>query len=1152
MDELIQALLLIFNEVQAVNSVFASASLPISVNAQGTFLNQIYMGMFRPDAQGLPRWAGNLKQYQFGIDDTDKQNVQLFMADSTGAKAISRAGTGFISPNAISFWTKIDKTTLPDNIDPTGSSGTSGGFWINKPQGVSNGFDSSDGEVVEKGGVGQQIRLANLQKGYTGSPGTSDNPRTLYTCTGTCAAGSSLSATPFDITNNDVTDAALGTTLPGVQISSLTRNSTTATATLVSPGMSPALTAGQSVTVAGSAYPEFNGNFSAGSPTATSFTYTITTSPPSTATGTGYTATVPSSPLHITSLSRSGTTVTANVPGHNFAAGQSVTISGASGSEYNGTFTVATSSPPNSFTYTISDGPTAPGGGGTARVGAGALMTIQPSNANGIQRVAGSTTVTVTLSSKHSYSTGNTVTIANAAPTQYNGSWTITALGNKCPGGTQNFSFCFNIGSTTPATPDVTVGMKADAVASVASITSLTRTTSTCTGGTPSRQATVTATTSANHNFAPGQMVTIGATSLGPNETAYTGTYQLVTASGTTFTYKIDTSPACSESGNSSLTASTFGVDRASLIKWVRGKDSFGDEPSPGSGITIRPSIHGDVLHSRPAVIDYPNKGVVVFYGSNDGTFRAINGNKTGNIDGVAPGNELWSFIPEEFFTKLQRLYFNSPIVKLPSTPDGITPTPIAKDYFFDGSTGVYQNVADSKAYIFLTARRGGAVIYGLDVSDPSTPKLLWKHTNADTGFSELGETWSQPRVALIKGYSTTKPVIIFGAGYDSAEDAEPQPDAASRTKGRGIFILDAETGNIVWQAGPGGSSQSCTMGASVCQLQDMTYAIPSDVTLVDRNFDGYIDRLYVPDLGGNIWRVDLEPGPTSSDNTPDKWLATHFASLGGSGSTKRKMFFPPDFVPTKNFDAIMVPTGDREHPLYVDPTLPANSNATIQIINRFYMLKDLRTGMNACDPGCLPVITDSTSSTADDKPANLFNATPKLPATLPSSTPSTPADTYDGSGDGFYITLRNLKVHTDNSTDPPTISYGPELEYGEKAVNAPTTIGGNTFFGTNTPLAPDSSVCQANLGTARGYSVNIVTGASKFVEFAGGGLPPSPVAGVFQDDNGKKYLFCIGCGNPDPTCTGPDCTSPLGGIKPPIPITPVRSRVYWYRDHDK
>ncbi len=46
--QLVQSLLNIFKSIQAANSVFASASLPISVNAQGTFRNQVYVGSSGP------------------------------------------------------------------------------------------------------------------------------------------------------------------------------------------------------------------------------------------------------------------------------------------------------------------------------------------------------------------------------------------------------------------------------------------------------------------------------------------------------------------------------------------------------------------------------------------------------------------------------------------------------------------------------------------------------------------------------------------------------------------------------------------------------------------------------------------------------------------------------------------------------------------------------------------------------------------------------------------------------------------------------------------------------------------------------------------------------------------------------------------------
>ena len=42
---------------RAVNSVFASSSLPISSNTQGTYQNQVFIGMFRPDARRQPALA---------------------------------------------------------------------------------------------------------------------------------------------------------------------------------------------------------------------------------------------------------------------------------------------------------------------------------------------------------------------------------------------------------------------------------------------------------------------------------------------------------------------------------------------------------------------------------------------------------------------------------------------------------------------------------------------------------------------------------------------------------------------------------------------------------------------------------------------------------------------------------------------------------------------------------------------------------------------------------------------------------------------------------------------------------------------------------------------------------------------------------------
>ena len=163
LKELIDAFRDIFTQIASVNSVFASASLPVSVNTQGTYLNQVFIGMFRPDGSARPRWAGNLKQYKFAVGGT-APNQFLYLADADGRAAVDTANTGFIQSCARSYWT-TDTTTDPSNP-------ALGGYWDRVPEAqtppsVACSFfpnssvysDSPDGNIVEKGAVGEKLRL---------------------------------------------------------------------------------------------------------------------------------------------------------------------------------------------------------------------------------------------------------------------------------------------------------------------------------------------------------------------------------------------------------------------------------------------------------------------------------------------------------------------------------------------------------------------------------------------------------------------------------------------------------------------------------------------------------------------------------------------------------------------------------------------------------------------------------------------------------------------------------------------------------------------------------------------------------------------------------------------------------------------------------
>src|SRR5205823_12143353 len=140
-------------------------------------------------------------------------------------------------------------------------------------------------------------------------------------------------------------------------------------------------------------------------------------------------------------------------------------------------------------------------------------------------------------------------------------------------------------------------------------------------------------------------------------------------ATNTTPTWAVNRTMKTFQSGG--LTAFTTGSSglAQSLVDFTLGKD-VNDENGNANVTESRPSMHGDVIHSRPLAVDYgTSTGVVVYYGANDGTFRAVTGSS---------GKEQWAFVANEFFSPrttsggaspLQRLKDNTPLVSYGTTP---------------------------------------------------------------------------------------------------------------------------------------------------------------------------------------------------------------------------------------------------------------------------------------------------------------------------------------------------------------------------------------------------------------------------------------------------------------------------------------------------
>ena len=364
---------------------------------------------------------------------------------------------------------------------------------------------------------------------------------------------------------------------------------------------------------------------------------------------------------------------------------------------------------------------------------------------------------------------------------------------------------------------------------------------------------------------------------------------------------------------NTTLQLSDFGLTGAAgeptlaeIINWTRGEDVLDVDNNPGT--TVR-YVMGDPLHSQPAAIVYGGTQaapeVVVFSATNDGYLHAIDG---------TTGRELWSFIPKQLLPDLPELMFNS--------------NSTYKHYGIDGDVVpvvVYLNdngIIDGNDFVHIIfgMRRGGRDYFSIDVTDKNNPRLLWKKT-----YAEFGQSWARPVVARVDMVSNAlnplKAVVILAEGYDTVHDTAAWPGAAvPDNAGAGISMLDLFSGDRVWRAGRANADLT---------IPAMTRSMPSEVRVVDFSGDGFIDRMYAVDVGGQVFRFDVfrnqAPATLVTGGVIARFGGEGVASAGDTDT--RRFYSAPDVsifadpVRNRRFIAVGVGSGYRAHPLDVSAT---------------------------------------------------------------------------------------------------------------------------------------------------------------------------------------------------------------------------------------
>ena len=471
---------------------------------------------------------------------------------------------------------------------------------------------------------------------------------------------------------------------------------------------------------------------------------------------------------------------------------------------------------------------------------------------------------------------------------------------------------------------------------------------------------------------------------------------------------------------NTLLTASS-NAEHDKIIDFIRGIDSY-DENGNGNVTEERAWKLGDIFHSTPVLVTPPvlassdptyqafktaqaTRTKVLIAGANDGMLHAFR-----ESDGV----ELWAFIPPDLLDNLKIL-----------TDTGadhqffVDSSPIATDIKVGGTW---------KTIVVFGMRRGGPFYYALDITDTTNPQWMWSFTD-----SKITETWSEPSIGKVKMSSSSESCFLypststpckfdafFGGGYDTA---------SNNAHGKAFFAVDLSNGSKLWEYYKDGTSDD---------RQYMNFSLTENSTAVDLNNDGFVDRVYIGDTGGQLWKFDV------SANTTSSWAGKRLFTAAPSQANPPVAgeFYPAQAfygAPVLAYDTSMhlwvfLGTGDRNHP---------NSTAS----NRFYGIKETTDMTNgaALSESTLVDVT-STNGTASGgwffrlassekvlDPANVFN----MDVLFSSFTPVTTVSCLGGGG-----TAKLYSVQMSTGYAAIDFSTGTALSSTGATATRSTTIG--------------------------------------------------------------------------------------------------------------
>lgn len=392
----------------------------------------------------------------------------------------------------------------------------------------------------------------------------------------------------------------------------------------------------------------------------------------------------------------------------------------------------------------------------------------------------------------------------------------------------------------------------------------------------------------------------------------------------------------------------------------------------------------GAVMHSSPLLLsnagkvgyDANNKVVTsnredyVLFGTTQGILHVVKADDYSSA--TQGGREVFAFVPHEMIERQSKAFLNPD-----QTPGGTAnlfygidaPWTAYTEYVPKSDTdstltvGTGKTVIDDKTsetlqgkqLVYGGLRMGGRSYYALDLKNMNSPQLKF-HINPDaalagTPLSYMGESWSKPKIAWVNWNGSRKLVMFVGGGYDAGgvpATTPPTTNAGLGSKnnnggyeldnynqtnriGAGVYMFDALNGDLLWWAsdnasvGPTTATNGipATENSGVIALKDpnLKYSVVSEIKTADRNNDGLVDHLYFGDLGGQVFRIDLNNNTAKIGEFATR--STRILNMQNATAGHSPRFYAaPSFAIFKDsesgklFAAISIGSGNLSHPL--------------------------------------------------------------------------------------------------------------------------------------------------------------------------------------------------------------------------------------------